>query len=100
VIAPVACEVPAVSGTEADCVFVDMVAASLSVCVNVCAVVAGLAKLAGPVLPSTDCSKVSAIELLAAEDSLLLLWVGTSVRSSVGSSLDSSVVTRTASAVA
>jgi hypothetical protein len=102
----VACEVPDVSSPDTDRLSVGAVTASVRVRVDTCAVVAGLA---GLVLPSTDCSEKSASELLAVDDSLLLLCVGTwfasLVGSSLGSSVDSSVdssvvVTRTDSALA
>jgi hypothetical protein len=99
VIAPVACEVAEVSDTEADCESVEVVAASVRICV------AGLAKLAECVLLSTDCPETPTSELLAVGDSLVLLCIGTSigaaVDASVGPPVDMSiVVARRGSAVA
>jgi hypothetical protein len=105
VIAPVACEVPAASDAEVDCVVVEMAGASVRVCMDVCAVVAGLAKLARPVPLSTGCSETPASELLAVGDSLVLLCSGTLIGSAVdapvGPPVDMSVVVaRRGSAVA
>jgi hypothetical protein len=105
VIALVACEVAEVSDTEADCESVEVVAASVRICVDICEVVAGLAKLAGCVLLSTDCPETPTSELLAVGDSLVLLCIGTSigaaVDASVGPPVDMSVVVaRRGSAVA
>jgi hypothetical protein len=87
VIALVACEVAEVSDTEADCESVEVVAASVRICVDICEVVAGLAKLAGCVLLSTDCPETPTSELLAVGDSLVLLCIGTSI----GAAVDASV---------
>jgi hypothetical protein len=69
-------------------VFVGEVAISIRICDNIRVVVAGLAKLAGSMLLSTDCSETSAFELLAAGDSLVWLCVGMSIGSLVGSEVD------------
>jgi hypothetical protein len=98
----VASGVADVSSPETDRVFVEAVAASVRVRMDICAVVVGFAGLA---LLSMDCSDTSASETLAVGDSLLLLCVGTSIGLLVGSSVDSTVdssvvVARTGSAVA